>query len=382
MAGAIELKAPNGVDKFRLEKTSNTSKTIDADTLQDTAGIQAMIDGRSGSDGAFSFRNKIVDGRFDFWYEGTTQTTSGYGSDTMWSNASAGSTKVHSQQPLVAGVDLPAIECPSAKYFSRTVVTSVADATNYVSKFQRIEDVSTLAGKTVTLSFYAKADSTRNIAVNISQIFGTNGSPDVHTPFVLVQLNTNWKRYTVSIDIPSISGKTIGTNTRVNPNFWFDVGPNTSYYLSAGGSSPGQQSGTFDIACVQLEEGTVATPFEELPIEVSQKRLERYFETTLPHPFTLTSAGALSIRQIVSGVNTLYGANLRFNTIKRTTPTVTFYPADISLVAGSITSVVVGAITATPTGTNERGVTLIVLGTASSSAGQSYWVHYVADARL
>lgn len=111
----------------------------------------------------YGFKNKIVDGRFDFWYEGTSQTTGAYGSDTMWLNLSSGSTKTHSQQPLVAGVDLPAIDCPTAQYFSRTVVNSVAGASNYVVKWHKIENVATLAGKTVTLSFYAKADAVKSI---------------------------------------------------------------------------------------------------------------------------------------------------------------------------------------------------------------------------
>lgn len=55
-------------------------------------------------------------------------------------------------------------------------------------------------------------------------------------------------------------------------NFWFDAGSNYASRVA----NLGQQSGTFDIACVQLEEGSVATPFEELPIEVSETRVNRY----------------------------------------------------------------------------------------------------------
>ena len=134
---------------------SSNSRSIDVDDI----GVRSY----AGGGGAFNYRNKIVDGRFDFWYEGTSQTTSGYGSDTMWVNANVGSTKVHSQQTLAIGVDLPSIEVPSATYFSRTVVTSVAGASNYCNKWARVEDVRTLAGKTVTISFYAKADAVKNV---------------------------------------------------------------------------------------------------------------------------------------------------------------------------------------------------------------------------
>ena len=111
-------------------------------------------------------------------------------SGTMWLNGNVGSTKVHSQQPLVVGVDLPAIDCPSAQYFSRTVVTSVAVASNYVNMTHNIENVGTLAGKTVTLSFYAKADAAKNISIDLHQYFGASGSTDITTGGQLVALTT------------------------------------------------------------------------------------------------------------------------------------------------------------------------------------------------
>lgn len=269
----------------RAPNVGNAAQTFDVATaVAGTNAVpmtqaQSMINTRSGSAGAFSFRNKIVDGRFDFWYEGTSQTTSGYGSDTMVLNQSVGSTKVHSQQPLIAGVDLPTIDCPSAKYFSRTVVTSVAGAGNNVLKGFKIEDVSTLAGKVATLSFYAKADSTKNIGLSATQYFGSGGSAAVGSiGSQLVSLSTSWKRYSVQITFPSVSGMTIGTGDYIQIGIAFDMG--STYSSQFGGL--GQQSGTFDIACVQLEEGSVATPFEELPIEISQTRIGRYYKYITP----------------------------------------------------------------------------------------------------
>lgn len=226
--------------------------------------------------GGFSFRNKIVDGRFDFWYEGTSQTTSGYGSDTMYYNQAVGSTHVHSQQLLTVGIDLPAIEVPSAKYFSRTVVTSVAGSGNATLKLTNLEWVGTLAGKIVTLSFYAKANAVKNIAIELVQFFGVGGSTLVSSiGSQLVSLSTTWKRYSVNISIPSISGKTVGTSgDGLCVRWWFDAGSGSS----TSAANLGQQSGIFDIACVQLEEGSVMTPFEELPMEISQMRVNRYYQ--------------------------------------------------------------------------------------------------------
>lgn len=249
---------------------SSNSRSIDVDDI----GVRSY----AGGGGAFNYRNKIVDGRFDFWYEGTSQTSSGYGSDTMWINANKGSTKVHSRQTLIPGVDLPATDCPSAKYFSRTVVTSLAGVGNYAYKIHSIESVRTLAGKTVTLSFYAKADSAKSMTFDFYQAFGTGGSSSIGgigaTKF---NLTTSWQRFTTTFTVPSVSGKTIATDgsDKCTLNFWFDADLTT---FSTRTLSLGQQSGTFDIACVQLEEGSVATPFEELPIEVSEMRVSRYYQ--------------------------------------------------------------------------------------------------------
>lgn len=246
---------------------SSNSRSIDVDDI----GVRSY----AGGGGAFNYRNKIVDGRFDFWYEGTSQTSSGYGSDTMWFNGNVGSTKTHSQQALTVGVDLPAIDCPSAQYFSRTIVTSVTGAANFVIKTHRIENVHTLAGKTVTLSFYAKANASKNIAVELLQDFGLNGSAQVvGIGSQLVGLTSSWAKYSVTITLPSVANKTINEKNMLVVHFWFDAGSD----YAARAAYLGQQSGTFDIACVQLEEGSVATPYEDLSYTVLALLVWRYYE--------------------------------------------------------------------------------------------------------
>lgn len=330
-----------------------STKTVSVNTLQQASDVTAAVQGRSGSAGAFSFRNKIVDGRFDFWYEATTQSTNGYGSDTMWTNIHSGSTKVHSQQPLVAGVDLPAIDCPTATYFSRTVVTSVAGAANYVVKTQNIEGVGTLAGKVVTLSFYAKADAVKNIAVTFTQNFGTGGSTAITgIGAQLVSLSTAWKRYSVQVTLPSISGKTLGTGHLTSVLFGFDIGSN----YAATYASLGQQSGTFDIACVQLEEGSVATPFEELPMEISEKRVHRYYEFAYINYNGYQVAGQIASTPVY------------FKSLKRAQPTMT---QSLTITNGSAPSAY------------SNDVSMVSYATTVTASGYVTFYGYVkADARL
>lgn len=223
--------------------------------------------------------NAIIDGRFDFWFEAVSQTSSGYGSDTMWINSNVGSTKVHTQELLTPGVDLPSV--PTAKFFSRTVVTSVAGASNLVRKEQRIENAGIFAGKTIVLSFNANVDTNKNIAVEFSQNFGTGGSPSATVTSIGAQkvaiISGTLARYEVTIDIPSLSGKTLGTNDDhyLHLLFWLDAGST----FDSRTDTLGQQSGTFDIAAVQIKESSVSTRFEEECTGESLLRVNRYFQS-------------------------------------------------------------------------------------------------------
>lgn len=222
------------------------------------------------------FRNKLINGGFDIWQRSTSQTSSGYGSDDRWLNGHAGSSKTASRQTFTLGqTDVPG----NPTYFARTVVTLAGSPTtsDYVLKRQNIEFVKTLAGQTATLSFWAKADASKNMAVEFAQSFGTGGSPSAQVNAISVTtfaLTSSWKYFTATVNLPSISGKTIGTNgdDYVQMNFWLSAGSD----YNARTNSLGQQSGTFDIANVQLEAGPQATPFEQRPIGVELNLCRRY----------------------------------------------------------------------------------------------------------
>jgi hypothetical protein len=259
--------------------------------------------------GAFGHRNKIINGNLDIWQRATSQTTSDYGSDDRWFNINIGSTKTHSRQAFTLGQTAVPGE---PKFFSRTAVTSVAGVGNTTLKRQAIEDVRTFAGKTVTLSFYAKADVAKNIAIEFVQVFGTGGTPSANVSGIgsqLVALTTSWQKFTKTIAIPSISGETLGTNGNdyLQFSFWFEAGTD----FSARTASLGQQSGTFDIAQVQLEEGSVATPFEHRPIGTELALCQRYYDK-----------GVVQINSYVTGTGAL-GTTATFKQIMRTVPTVT-----------------------------------------------------------
>tara|TARA_R110000796_G_scaffold252500_1_gene387154 strand:- start:1431 stop:2552 length:1122 start_codon:yes stop_codon:yes gene_type:complete len=219
-------------------------------------------------------RNLIINGDFSVWQRGISQTSSGYGSDDRGFNINSGSTKVHTQQTFTLGqTDVP----NNPKYYSRTVVTSVANAANFVIKSHLIEGVHKTSGKTVTISFWAKADAAKNIAVELTQNFGSGGSPSSAVNGIgvsTIALTTSWALQTISVAIPSITGKTLGTNGDDSQGllFWMDAGSNAD----ARTNSLGQQSGTFDISNLQLEIAAAATDFEYVNEADQLARCQRY----------------------------------------------------------------------------------------------------------
>jgi len=225
--------------------------------------------------GSLSNRNKIINGNFDFWQRGTSGS-SGYVAD-RWTTILTGSTAAISRQSFTLGqTDVP----DEPDYFHRTVVTSSAGAGNFAVTGQFIESVKTLAGQTATLSFWAKADASKNMAVEFVQWFGTGGSPSTQVTAIGVTttaLTTSWQKFTVTVNVPSISGKTLGTNNddAFRVFFWLDAGST----FDSRTNTLGQQSGTFDIAQVQLEAGDVATPFEHRSIGQELALCQRYYET-------------------------------------------------------------------------------------------------------
>jgi hypothetical protein len=153
-----------------------------------------------------------------------------------------------------------------ARRFLRTTSSGQTSADAELRWEQSIEDVTLLAGKTVTVSFYAKvASGTPSVAVNLAQNFGTGGSPsatvfDAAVQKIVLTGSTAWTRYSATVTMPSITGKTLGTSPNTSYSslsLWFSSGSDENFRTD----SLGIQSNTFDIWGVQVEEGTVATPF-------------------------------------------------------------------------------------------------------------------------
>lgn len=260
------------------------------------------------------FKNAIINGDFDIWQYSTSQTigttaNTRYFTTDRWFNFfdGSGATRTVSRQAFTLGqTDVP----DNPKYFYRLAQTVAGTGATFNLLTQRIESVFTFAGKEVTVSFWAKAASALTMTANVAQGFGTGGSPSANVvAFASSNLNvtTTWQKFTVTGTVPSISGKTLGTNGDDNLTFQFLLPFNTTF--------------TVDIAHIQLEEGPVATDFERRPVGTELVLCQRYYETLLGSSVRETySTGTTDyikwIFKVTKRANpTITGANVSFNTV-------------------------------------------------------------------
>lgn len=261
------------------------------------------------------FRNAIINGDFRINQRGFTSSTTSllYGFD-RWLVGHVGGTCTQSAQTFTVGS--PAATGYESQNYLQFVTASQSAASDFAKVRQWIEDVRTFANSTVTVSFWAKATSgTPKVAVELNQSFGTGGSPSAEVNIYggQVTLSTSWARYSVTVAVPSISGKTIGTTANTSSlgiDFWTSSG---STYNARSGSL-GIQNNTFHFWGVQVERGSVATPFEQRPIQQELALCQRYYQIG-----RLAASGYGSVATVDSGA---YG-NFSFPTRMRITPTIT-----------------------------------------------------------
>jgi hypothetical protein len=195
--------------------------------------------------------NAIINGAFDIWQRGTTFTNPAQGARLAdrWRHftGSTGATKVFSRESFTPN-ELNAASFGESPFYFRLnqSVAGTGDTFNQID--HQIEDVRTLAGQTITFSFYAKAASSTTLpSVNIIQNFGTGGSSSVSSNLTTsLSISTVWTRYSFTVNLPSISGKTITSNSALVVQILL---PNNATF-------------TLDIWGVQVEAGSVATPFK------------------------------------------------------------------------------------------------------------------------
>jgi hypothetical protein len=263
-------------------------------------------------------KNKLINGDCTINQRSfTSSTTTGtYGFDRQYFTTSDG-TVTYSAQTFTPGT--APVTGYEAKNYARIVTTGQTLTTAFSRYRHSVENVRNYAAQTTTFSFWAKAATgTPKIAVELTQSFGTGGSPSGNANLYIAQvtLSTSWARYSVTVNVPSISGKTIGTTDNTS-QLWCEM------WLSAGSSfdartgTLGIQSNTFDMWGFQWEPGSTATAFQTASgsPQAELAMCQRYYQLSDFYIEGYNIIGGTTGQQSYWKVNT------------RTTPTIAFTTA-------------------------------------------------------
>jgi len=227
-------------------------------------------------------KNKIINGDFAISQRGQSFSTPSFAAYTLdrWRNNNydvAPTTYSIAQVAFdysgsPASDKLP-ISGYSGTYFFRSTITTVGSNTVYDTCTQRIEGIP-FSNQTVTVSFWAKSDSTRTQKVTLAQNFGSGGSGDAAI-FSLSSFTTtsSWQRFTFTGTVANVAGNTIGSN----PFLYFSI-----RQASASGS-------VLDVWGVQVEAGSVATPFT-----TASNTLQGELALAMRYYYRATSVGSSS----------------------------------------------------------------------------------------
>ena len=218
----------------------NDGETIVADSSTST-GLRWQGNYAAG-------KNAIINGDFNIWQRGTSinvpNATFTYGPDRMQGYvAFTAGTASWSRQTFTPG-SAP-VAGYEGTYFGRLTCGST---TSYAEISQRIENVQSFAGQTITFSFWAKSSASLVITPYVFQNYGSGGSAQTAASASNITLTTSWTRYTGTMAVPSIAGKTIGTSSFLQATM-----------IYASGSL---NSATIDVWGWQLEAGNTATAFQ------------------------------------------------------------------------------------------------------------------------
>ena len=275
-----------------MKTTYANGDVYSASDVNDITGTVNLI---GQTNNFYAGKNKIINGDFSINQRNfTSNTTSGTFNFDRWKQLSFNGSETVTPQTFTPGT------APVSGYEGKTYVqcvTASQGATTYATLFYNgIEDVRSFAGQTATISFWGKvASGTATVAIDFEQYFGVGGSASVFTNAGTATLNTTWTRYSMTVSIPSISGKTIGTGSHaLYPTVWLSSG------ASAGGryTSIGSQNATFQFWGFQMENGSTATAFQTATgtIQGELAACQRYYyrQSIASGYATLSSAGIAS----------------------------------------------------------------------------------------
>jgi hypothetical protein len=303
------------------------------------------IDGGRLADNAFSLgKNLIINGAMQVAQRGTTSTGQGYQTVDRFRNITTTLTATQSRQSLSSGDPYD----EGLRFFYRQENTSTSTAAGArIAVYQRIENQNisqsgwnyTNSNSYITLSFWVRASVAQTYYAQIT----TQDTSGYNYPMSFALSANTWTKVTKQIpgnsNLSFTTGNDIGLALFFVPFFGTDrtdsgVSVDTWAAYANGTQLPDMTTtwantanATFDITGVQLEVGSVATPFEHRSFGDELVRCQRYYEKSYDYgtaPGTSTSTGLCSVNA-TTVTNGYRYYSVEFAVEKRGTPVITTY---------------------------------------------------------
>lgn len=235
--GELALVIPNGV--------ANTEVVVPESGILAT---EQYVDSKYSG-----FKNYIINGKFDIWQRGSSFNIAGGEArcTDMFLAYSTATTPTASRDSGTSG-------------FYNSLKISGANSISNKHIIHRIEAVNTISfgvnGNTkITFSLWLKADvnSTVRVAIRVPNTTDTWGSYTTPKTSNDIHITTSWERYSVTFDLDFVYWGGIALDVTTST-------AQTSLWTTGW----------------QLEQGSVATPFENRPYGLELSLCQRYYETS------------------------------------------------------------------------------------------------------
>ncbi len=339
-------------------------------------------------------KNKIINGNFNVWQRGTSGFAGGYNADRFTIDLCSASTATFT---ITRDATLPLLD--NTNYALKVLVATLPGtplaSNDYVRVRHKVEGYNflPLKGKTMTLSFWVRGNKTGVYSIafensannrNFTTKYSINAVDTWEKKIITLTHDTTgtWD-YINGVGLDIEWGLIVGgSNQTANVNKWeatgaFGVGDATNFLSST--------NNYWQIAQVQLEEGSVATDFEHVDFSTEISKCQRYYCKSYDID---VNPGTGSIQGYIGGIGVNTSVFFVFDSgfpvkMRSTTPTVVIYSFNGTINKASLSNGVdVGTtVTGTAGRTGSRINTVADSGTGFV-ASTLYVFHYTAEAEL
>jgi hypothetical protein len=349
-------------------------------------------------------RNKIIGGDFSTnpWQRGTsftgvTSAVTIYSAD-RWSYSTSSTAVVSISKAFLAPTVAQAGRLVSAcLQISVTTADATMDAGDVSAWTQYIEGYNWagLAQRPCVLSFWHAHSKAGTYCISLR-----NGGGDRSFVAEYAQkIADTWEYESIVVPASPAAGTwnytngtgvsmgfalAVGTTFQTTPGIW-----QTGNFLATANQINGMDStaNAFRFALIQLEPGTIATPFEDLPVQTVLQLCQRYFCKsyaigTPPGTLTGVNNGELGWPAIVGGAVTNFSSRVHFPVLMRADATMTFFNPVVA--NGQVRNAGTNAdCTATALNNrNDSGFQLTCTQDAGAVPNNQFRVHWTASAEF